>query len=84
MGEVEVYFYIILTFSLYGAQRLTSLIDSLIPKKTAPGVHRLGDCVDGLNVLDRERHFPPNKNKSVLLGLQLLDYLLPRLSYPSS
>jgi hypothetical protein len=74
MGEVEVYFYIILNFSIYGAQRLASLIDSLIPKETDPGAHRLGDCVDGLNFLDRERYFSPNKNKSVFLGLQLLDY----------
>jgi hypothetical protein len=73
MGEVEVEFYIILTFSIHGAERLASRIDRLIPQETAPDANRPGDCVDGLNVLDKKKSFPPTRNRSVFLGFHLLD-----------
>jgi hypothetical protein len=63
----------ILTLSKHGAERLASRIDRLIPEETAPDASRLGDCVGGLNVLDKKKSFPPTRNSSVFLGFQLLD-----------
>jgi hypothetical protein len=61
-----------LTFSIHGAERLASRFDRLIPEEIALDAYRLGDCVDGLNFLNKKKYFPPKRNKSMFFGFQLL------------